>query len=158
MKEHINNSPVIKLTDHAIDFMEKYGNPIISKDFVGYTILVDEKVAGKVALAIGLDNSIVPFSLNINKPLSFRKVKKIINFLIDTNFIKDASYDPFPEFERYNNIKFDINKATHLNGYTMVSTFNVEDDFVPDDDFDIGIMDNIVNKLNIKVEDTSKDI
>ena len=157
MKEHINNSPVIKLTDHAIDFMEKYGNPIISKDFVGYTILVDEKVAGKVALAIGLDNSIVPFSLDIKKPLSLRKVKKIINFLINTNFIKDASYDPFPEFERYNNINFNIDKATHLNGYTMISTFNVEDDFVPDDDFDFNIMDNIANKLNIKIESINKD-
>lgn len=154
MKQFASNYPVIRLTDFAIEFMQAHGNPIVSKDFVGYTVLLDEKVAGKVGLAIGLDNSILPFSLDAKKPLTLKKVKKIFKFLIETNFVKDAFYDPFPDFEKYNDIPFDINKATFLNGYTMKTSYNTEDDnFVPDDDIDIENMDNIVKKLNIKVDE-----
>lgn len=154
MKQSASNYPVVKLTDFAIDFIQAHGNPIMSKDFVGYTILLDEKVAGRVALAVGLDNSILPFSLDAKKPLTLKKVKKIFKFLIETNFVKDAFYDPFPDFEKYNDIPFDINKATFLNGYTMKTSYNTEDDnFVPDDDIDIENMDNIVKKLNIKIDE-----
>lgn len=149
-----NPNLIIKLTDQAIAWLVIYGKPIMSKDFVGYTALIDDDIA----VAVGLDNSIIPFSLNKKKPLTYKRIKKVFKHLIDTNFIKDASYDPFPEFELYSDIPFDIDMATKLNGYTMTTSFNTKDDnFVPDDDFDAGVMDSIMEKLNIEIKNDIKD-
>lgn len=140
----------IKLTDYAINWMTNFGNPVIAKDFVGYTVCIDKDTA----IAVSLNNKITPFSLNPKKPLNIKRVKKIFKYLVDTNFVKDATYDPFPDFEKYSNIPFEINNAVNAGGYAFKASFETQDDnFIPDDDCDIADISNAMEKLNIKIDE-----
>lgn len=98
----------ICLTDDAISYIKNFGMPIMAKDFLGYLILIDKDNA----CFVGLDNSFIPVSNNSKKPkMSKRRAKRIFRILQDSGFLKDASNDPFPEMEKYNNIPFDPNVA-----------------------------------------------
>ena len=98
----------ICLTDDAISYIKNFGMPIMAKDFLGYLILIDKDNA----CFVGLDNSFIPVSNNSKKPkMSKRRAKRIFRILQDSGFLKDASNDPFPEMEQYNNIPFDPNVA-----------------------------------------------
>lgn len=98
----------ICLTDDAIFYIKNFGMPIMAKDFLGYLILIDKDNA----CFVGLDNSFIPVSNNSKKPkMSKRRAKRIFRILQDSGFLKDASNDPFPEMEMYNNIPFDPNVA-----------------------------------------------
>lgn len=141
--------PIIRLTDAAVDWVEKEGKFIISKDFVGYTALI----TNDLAVAISIDKSITPFSLNPKKPLTIKKAKKVFKYLLDTDFIKDATYDPFPEMEKYNNMKFLIDEAALLNTYIMASSYELNNkNFTIDDEYGEGITDDMLQQLGITVE------
>ena len=140
----------VKLTDYAIDWVTHFGNPVIAKDFVGYTVCIDKDTA----VAVSLDNRIIPFSINPKKPLNMRKAKKLFKLLASTNFIKDASHDPFPDFEKYSNIPFEVEYATNAGGYALKTSFETKDDnFIPDDDCDVSDISNAMEKLNIKIDE-----
>ena len=142
----------IKLTDHAIEWITQFGNPIIAKDFVGYTVKIDDDFA----VAVDLNNKIVPFSLNPKKPLNLKRAKKLFKQLMNTNFVKDATYDPFPDFEKYSHIPFDLYNATNINGYAFKTSFETQDDsFIPDDDFDVTDISNTMKKFDIKIDENS---
>ena len=141
--------PIIRLTDAAVDWVEKEGKFIISKDFVGYTALI----TNDLAVAISIDKSITPFSLNPKKPLTIKKAKKVFKYLLDTDFIKDATYDPFPEMEKYNNMKFLVDEAALLNTYIMASSYELNNkNFTIDDEYGEGITDDMLQQLGITVE------
>ena len=140
--------PIIRLTDAAVDWVEKEGKFIISKDFVGYTALI----TNDLAVAVSIDKSITPFSLNPKKPLTVKKAKKVFKYLLDTDFIKDATYDPFPEMEKYNNMKFLVDEAALLNTYIMASSYEMKNkNFTIDDEYGEGITDNMLQQLGITV-------
>lgn len=140
----------IKLTDQAIEWITQFGNPVIAKDFVGYTVCIDKDTA----IAVSLNNKITPFSLNPKKSLNIRKAKKVFKYLVDTNFVKDATYDPFPDCEKYSNIPFEINNAINTGGYAFKASFETENDnFTPDDDCNINDISDAMEKLNIKIDE-----
>ena len=140
--------PTIRLTDAAVDWIEVEGTFIISKDFVGYTALITRDIA----VAVSIDKSITPFSLNPRKPLTIKKAKKIFKYLLDTDFIKDATYDPFPEMEKYNNMKFLVDEAALLNTYIMASSYELNNkNFTIDDEYGEGITDDMLQQLGIAV-------
>ena len=140
----------IKLTDFAINWITQFGSPIIAKDFVGYKVYIDEDTA----IAVSLDNKIVPFSLNSKKPLTKRKIKKLFKLLASTKFIRNAIYDPFPDFEKYSNIPFEVNEAVNTGGYAFKKSFEAQDDnFIPDDDCNISDISDAMEKLNIKIDE-----
>lgn len=123
--------PPFKLTDAAVDWVVENGNPFITRDFAGYTVPIDEKIA----VAVSLNNEVIPFSLNPNKPvLSKRQLKKLSKILWDTGFLKDASLDPFPELEKYSNIPFNLGEAVVVDDYFAEPPQFVDANFKADDD------------------------
>ena len=115
----------ICLTDEAISYIKNFGMPIMAKDFLGYLILIDKDNG----CFVGLDNSFIPVSNNSKKPkMSKKRAKRIFRILQDSGFLKDASNDPFPEMEKYNNIKFNPNVAFKIDGNLMESTINIKAD------------------------------
>lgn len=130
MAKNIGQEPDIKLTDFAIEWLYECGTPFVTLDFAGYIA----KITNKWGCIVGIDNTIIPFSLNKKKPyLTEKQVKRFFNYLLKTNFIKDASLDPYPLFEKYSNIKVDVNTALKVYDYFYDKNDKSGEDFVPDD-------------------------
>lgn len=124
-----NYQPVIRLTEEAINWLTHYATPVATKDFLGYIVAITKDIS----CIVGVDNTISPISSNPKKPakLSKRKLKKCWKILINTHFVKDASNDPFPEYEPYNNIPFNIDDAIIIEDYTLSKN---REEYIPDDD------------------------
>lgn len=124
-----NYQPVIRLTEEAINWLTHYATPVATKDFLGYIVAITKDIS----CIVGVDNTISPISSNPKKPakLSKRKLKKCWKILINTHFVKDASNDPFPEYEPYNNIPFNIDDAIIIEDYALNKN---KEEYIPDDD------------------------
>ena len=84
--------------------------------------------------------------------IAIKKAKKVFKYLLDTDFIKDATYDPFPEMEKYNNMKFLVDEAALLNTYIMASSYELNNkNFTIDDEYGEGITDDMLQQLGITV-------
>ena len=133
-----NQEPPYKLSDAAVDWLIANGVPFATRDFIGYSMAVDDENG----CAVGLDNQIYPFSLNPKKPvMTKRRIRKIVNTLIDSNFLKENSLDPFPEFERCNNIPFNLQNAILLDTYFKELPYLTDNKFKADDNFTWDIVD-----------------
>ena len=107
----IHNIRKIALTDLGIQFIEQFGTPIFAPDFLGYII----RVTKREGCLIGLDNWLLPYSIDKRKPMmTSRRVHRVYKVLTGKGFLKYVYNDVFPEFERYNNIKFDPSKAFRM--------------------------------------------
>lgn len=146
-----NQEPPYKLSDTAVDWLAANGTPFATRDFIGYSMAVDKDNG----CAVGLDNQIYPFSLNPKKPvMTKRRIRKIVNVLISTGFLKENNSDPFPEFEKCNNIPFDIYQAALLDTYFIDFPYLTHNKFKADDDFTWDVVD-LREKIldNITIED-----
>ena len=117
----------IVLSDEGVRWVETNGMPIMSKNFLGYLIRVNENDC----CYVGLDNSLIPASSNEKKPeMTKRRAAKIFKELEAAGFLRDSSLDPFPEMEMYNGIKFDPDRAFRIDGNLMERKFaiNADDD------------------------------
>lgn len=121
--------PVIRLTEEAINWLTHYATPVATKDFLGYIVAITKDIS----CIVGVDSTISPISSNPKKSakLSKRKLKKCWKILINTHFVRDASNDPFPEYEPYNNIPFNINDAIIIEDYALSKN---GEEYIPDDD------------------------
>ena len=104
----IRNIHSIALTDKAVEFCEQFGMPVMARDFLGYLI----QVTDKENCLVGLDNTLIPMSADNKHPkMTKRRASKVFKIMADTGFIKYQGLDPFPEMERYNNMKMDYEHA-----------------------------------------------
>ena len=90
------------LTDNIIEWVRENCLYLVATDFQGY--LFTPYVGCKVSCGLRNDGMLVFFPNN-RKPLSDRGYKHIIKRLMKDNIIRCTSFDPFPEYESYNNIK-----------------------------------------------------
>ena len=96
------------LTDRAVEWCEQFGMPIMAKDFLGYMI----RVTKNENCLVGLDNLIIPVSSNPKHPnMTKKRAARVFKVLTNSGFIKYQNSDPFPEMERYNNMKMDYEHA-----------------------------------------------
>ena len=123
-------TPEVSFTDGGISWIEENGNRIISKDFVGYAFKIDKHVL----CSVDLSGNFMLYSDNVDNPiLTIKETKKILNKLFDMGIIRDSTLDPFPEFERGKNPRFQISGATFINDYILTDMTYVDDEFVADD-------------------------
>lgn len=120
----INNNKeqkIIKtvLSEQAVDYIVKCGQPIASHEFIGYIFPATNEMNGVCDLngQWGFYSCICDKEGN-QRPLKEKKVTKYIKYLLKIGFLKyyDESSSPFPEFEYYKNIPIDVNKLEYFDG------------------------------------------
>lgn len=102
----------LHLTDFAIQFLYNEAAPIVAHDFIGY--ITKYSTHSNVGIGVTISGDILVFSMT-SKPLSARKITRILNKLIKKQFL-EISIEPFPEFSEKFNLQFDLSKAFILDG------------------------------------------
>ena len=119
------NSPV-RLTHDGIDWIRKYGVPVMAVDFVGYLIRVTEKES----CFVGFNNLIIPVSTDKRHiKMTKRRIGRVFDVLHKAHFIEDSSDDPFPEFAPEVVSDFAAERAVKIDRYLLSPKFEI----VPDD-------------------------
>lgn len=92
------------LSDSTLEWIKENCFYLVALDFSGY--LFTPFTDMKIACGLGSDGLLIFYSIDLKKPnLSDRKYAKIINRMIKKGYLRCTSFDPFPEYEEYNNIK-----------------------------------------------------
>ena len=114
----------------GMDWIYKYGIPIMANDVVGYLVRVTEKEG----CIFAVDGRIIPASFDKEHlKLSLARLRKMFEVLSSSGFIADAESDPFPELLPKLQIKFNPNEAIIADRDIVV--WKNKKEFVPDDDF-----------------------
>ena len=105
------------LSQNAIEYIYKYGQPIASSEFVGYLFPANKEMNGVLDLngQWGFCSCLQNKDGSI-KELQEKKIIKYIKKLLKEGFLIFQEESPFPEFEYYTNIKFDLNRVKYFDG------------------------------------------
>ena len=128
----MENIRQLSLTDSAVDWIETYGTKLVSKDFIGYLVKLDKKHT--LAISIVGRFIFLKKAKNLIRECAPKEIGKIVKRLLKIQFMKDITLDPFPEMERYNNIRFNLRGASFIGDYMFEDPTYFSGDFVPDDD------------------------
>ena len=106
------------LSQTAIEYVYKYGQPVASQEFVGYIFPANKEMNGVLDLngQWGFYSCLQDKKGNVKK-LKQKKVIRHIKKLLKEGFLIFQKESPFPEFEYYKNIKIDLNKIKYFEGF-----------------------------------------
>lgn len=125
----MNTIDFFRLSEAAIDFINKNIRPIMSPDYIGYIIPLPKRF--KCVLAVDYDGkktwSLVP--ANIKKNLKVRQAKRAIKFLLKTGWIIPANSLPFEEFEH--DLILDKENAIIISEKEATATNKLMDKIIP---------------------------
>lgn len=105
------------LSKSALEYIYKYGQPVISHNFIGYIFPANNKMNG----VLDLNGQWGFYSCTYDKKGNLKKLRekgilKYVKKLVKQGFLIFQEESPFPEFEYYTNIKFDLNRAKYFEG------------------------------------------
>ena len=105
------------LSKSALDWVYQYGQPVASHEFVGWIFPATKDMNG----VIDLNGKWGFYSCAVDKngkfkPLKEKKLIKYLMKLLKQGFLVVQEQSPFPEFEYYSNIAFDISRVHYFDG------------------------------------------
>ena len=114
----------LKVSENAINFLNKSSTQVCSIDFVGYLFSIHDK--WKIGGMVDLFGNFAMYSTDPKNPkVTKRMEKKIINYLIKTNFLI-LIIDPFPEFNTTYNLSLDLNKVQFIDQFLFYDYLSPE--------------------------------
>ena len=117
------------ITENALNFILKHGDPISATDFTGYIVPVSNK--NNMKAAVDLFGRTVVFSMNPkifkHKKKLLKEIKKTYLMLFEKGFL-ELDLEPFREFSITHNIPIDAAKAKFIEEPLFLpNVFSVED-------------------------------
>ena len=115
----------IVLTEDAVEWVRRRGNPVCATDFIGYLfdIRLLYRELKKIGAAVDVFGGFRIFSLDEKYPhLKDKKALKIYKKLIKMGFLKFDDDEPFAEYSLSRNIQIDSNKVNIVEQPIFLST------------------------------------
>lgn len=103
------------VTENAVDFILKHGEPVSATDFTGYIVPISDKHNMKAA--VDLFGRTIVFSMN---PKVFKHKKKLLKAVKKTYIVLhqkgflELDIEPFREFRKSYNIPIDLAKTKFI--------------------------------------------
>ncbi len=133
---------LLRISDEAIDFINKYIKPIVTPDYIGWSIPLPKKYKSVMIIDYSINNNWDLLPINPAKRLKKRTIVKALKFLISKGWLTPL-VEVFEEFSPQ--LKVDMENAIII----PQEKYNLDDkivDFFPELDYDDNVDDIIVEQ------------
>lgn len=88
---------LLKISDAAVEFLNKYIKPVVTPDYIGWSVPLPKKYKSVIIVDYSVDKSWDLIPINIKKKFKKRTIKKALKFLINKGWLTPLS-SVFEEF------------------------------------------------------------